>query len=105
MVCKHAQAINFHISVQSHLINHTTAAARVLTNFTIPFLSLSLQVSTIEQYAMRAFADALEAIPMALAENSGLHPIETLANVKAQQLSEGNPALGIDCMLKGTNGM
>ncbi len=53
---------------------------------------------------MRAFSDALEAIPMALAENSGLNPIETLANVKSQQVSEGNPALGIDCMRKGTNG-
>ena len=53
---------------------------------------------------MRAFADALEAIPMALAENSGLNPIETLANVKSQQVSEKNPALGIDCLSKGTNG-
>lgn len=54
---------------------------------------------------MRAFADALEATPMALAENSGLNPIETLANVKSQQVSEKNPALGIDCLSKGTNGM
>ena len=53
---------------------------------------------------MRAFADALESIPMALAENSGLNPIQTLANVKAQQLAENNPALGIDCLQKGTNG-
>ena len=53
---------------------------------------------------MRAFADALEAIPMALAENSGLNPIETLANVKAQQVSQKNSMLGIDCMLRGTNG-
>ena len=53
---------------------------------------------------MRAFADALEAIPMALAENSGLNPIETLANVKSEQVSENNPALGIDCLNKGTNG-
>ena len=53
---------------------------------------------------MRAFADALEAIPMALAENSGLNPIETLANVKSQQVSENNPTLGIDCLNKGTNG-
>lgn len=29
----------------------------------------------VEQYAMRAFADALESIPIALAENSGLPPI------------------------------
>ena len=53
---------------------------------------------------MRAFSDALEAIPMALAENSGLNPIETLANVKAEQVAEKNPRLGIDCMLTGTNG-
>ena len=53
---------------------------------------------------MRAFADALEAIPMALAENSGLNPIESLSAVKSRQISENNPALGIDCMSKGTNG-
>lgn len=38
------------------------------------------------QYAIRAFADALDAIPMALAENSGLQPIETLSAVKNQQI-------------------
>jgi len=54
---------------------------------------------------MRAFADALESIPMALAENSGLHPIKTLADVKSQQVAEKNTALGIDCLQKGTNGV
>ena len=54
---------------------------------------------------MRAFSDALESIPMALAENSGLNPIQTIANVKSQQVAEGNPALGVDCMQKGTNGI
>lgn len=38
------------------------------------------------QYAIRSFADALDAIPMALAENSGLQPIETLSAVKSQQI-------------------
>lgn len=38
------------------------------------------------QYAIRAFADALDAVPMALAENSGLQPIETLSAVKSQQI-------------------
>jgi len=61
--------------------------------------------SSLEQYAMRAFADALESIPMALAENSGLNPIESLSAVKSRQISESNPALGIDCMSKGTNDM
>lgn len=30
------------------------------------------------QYAIRAFADALDDVPMALAENSGLSPISEL---------------------------
>merc|ERR1719453_645076 len=48
------------------------------------------KVSTLEQYAMRSFADALEAIPMALAENSGLDAIETLTHTKAEQVRENN---------------
>lgn len=53
---------------------------------------------------MRAFASALDAVPLALAENSGLPPIETLADVKSQQVQEGNSRLGIDCMGKGDKG-
>lgn len=53
---------------------------------------------------MRAFATALDAIPLALAENSGLAPIETLADVKSRQVTEGNSRLGVDCMGKGDNG-
>jgi len=55
-------------------------------------------IKTIEQYAFRAFADALESIPLALAENSGLAAIETLTDIKARQVSENNPALGVNCM-------
>ena len=58
----------------------------------------------LEQYAMRAFADALDAIPMALAENSGLSPIETLAAIKSRQVKEKNSRLGVDCMQTGSNG-
>ncbi|XP_041488115.1 T-complex protein 1 subunit epsilon [Microtus oregoni] len=60
---------------------------------------------TLEQYAMRAFADALEVIPMALSENSGMNPIQTMTEVRAKQVKESNPALGIDCLHKGTNDM
>lgn len=63
-----------------------------------------MQIPTIEQYAMRAFAQALDAIPLALAENSGLSPIDTLADVKSRQVTESNPRLGIDCMGRGDNG-
>ncbi|KOO22839.1 hypothetical protein Ctob_004466 [Chrysochromulina tobinii] len=63
------------------------------------------KVGTIEQYAMRAFSEALEMTPCALAENSGLNPIAEVAGVKAMQVKEGKPYLGIDCMSKGTRDM
>lgn len=62
-------------------------------------------VKGVEQYAVRAFADALDSIPIALSENSGFPAIETLASVKSKQQKENNPRLGIDCLLKGTNDM
>jgi T-complex protein 1 subunit epsilon len=75
-------------------------------------ISMSLAVSqaadkiaSVEQYAVRAFADALDAIPIALAENSGLPPIETLAALKAAHISEKNSHLGVDCVGSGTNDM
>mmetsp|Transcript_5259 Transcript_5259/g.9309 ORF Transcript_5259/g.9309 Transcript_5259/m.9309 type:complete len:524 (+) Transcript_5259:169-1740(+) len=55
-------------------------------------------VTGIEQYAIRGFADALDDIPMALAENSGMPPITMLSNIKARQIAEKNPTLGVDCM-------
>lgn len=62
-------------------------------------------ISTLEQYAVRSFAEALESVPLALAENSGLSPIHTLAEVKSRQVKEKNSFLGIDCLRKGTNDM
>ena len=62
------------------------------------------KITSLEQYAFRAFADALESIPLALAENSGLSPIETVAEIKSRQVKESKPQLGIDCVQKGTNG-
>ncbi len=51
----------------------------------------------VDQFAMNGFADALETIPMALAENSGLSGIESLAAIKTRQIEEKNPWLGVDC--------
>lgn len=55
------------------------------------------KVSTLEQYAMHAFADALETIPMSLANNCGLQPIELLSELKSRQVNESNPRIGVDC--------
>ena len=62
------------------------------------------KVASLEQYAMRAFSDALETIPLALAENSGLAPIGNLAELKSRHIKENNPRLGVDCLQSGTNG-
>lgn len=61
-------------------------------------------VSGVEQYAIRGFADALEAIPINLALNSGLNPVKSLSEAKLSQ-ANGNPYSGIDCMDKGTINM
>ncbi|KAG8777801.1 T-complex protein 1 subunit epsilon, partial [Serendipita sp. 405] len=63
------------------------------------------EIPSIEQYAMRAFSAALDAVPLALAENSGLPPIETLAAVKSQQIAENSSRLGVDCVGRGHNDM
>ena len=53
---------------------------------------------------MRAFSSALDSIPLSLAENSGLSPIETLTDVRSRQVLEKNSRLGIDCNGRGENG-
>jgi len=63
------------------------------------------KIKSIEQYAFRAFADALESVPLALAENSGLDPIQTLTEVKAAQVADKTHSLGVNCSDKGTNDM
>ena len=63
------------------------------------------QTSSIQQYAIRAFAEALDVIPISLAENSGYNGIEYLANLKTKQVKEKNPWLGVDCTRQGTNNM
>ena len=54
---------------------------------------------------MRAFADALEDIPMTLAENSGYNPIDYVSNLKKKQINDQNPFIGVDAMNVGTNNM
>ena len=48
-----------------------------------------------EQLAVQAFADALEGIPIALAENAGLDPIDTLTELKAAH-DQGRVEAGLD---------
>lgn len=52
-------------------------------------------VTGVDQYAIRAFADALDDIPLALAENAGLSPIEEVTSIKSRQVKEQNPTIGL----------
>ena len=52
-------------------------------------------VTGVDQYAIRAFADALEDIPLALAENSGMSPMEEVAAAKSRQVQGNNPVIGL----------
>jgi thermosome len=49
-----------------------------------------------EHYAILAYADAIESIPVTLAENGGMDVIDTLTSIRSQQASSGNPWMGID---------
>jgi len=60
---------------------------------------------TMDQYSMRAFATALDVVPMALAENSGLSAIGEMAAMKAKQQNTKNEWHGIDCMQAGQTDM
>ncbi|CDJ33090.1 TCP-1/cpn60 family chaperonin, putative [Eimeria mitis] len=62
-------------------------------------------VSSVGQYAARAFADALLGLAEALAANSGLSPIHEVQRIKALQQQTNCPYYGIDCMQTGTNDM
>eukprot|EP01069_Polyplicarium_translucidae_P002542 Polyplicarium_translucidae@DN2060_c0_g1_i2.p1 len=63
------------------------------------------KVGSVEQYAIRAFADGLFSVPEALAENCGMNSIGAVVEVKARQANEKNHHLGIDCMQTGSNDM
>lgn len=63
------------------------------------------KIQSIEQYAVRAYGDALEEIPMALAENSGYNQIEYVQALKREQVENKNPYVGVDAMRDGITNM
>jgi thermosome len=49
-----------------------------------------------EQLAIEAFADAMESIPLALAENAGLDPIDIMVELRAKHEDPNNRWYGVD---------
>jgi archaeal chaperonin len=56
----------------------------------------SAAVSGRENFAVAAFAEALESIPLALAENAGMNLIDTLIQIRSSQLASRSPWMGVD---------
>ena len=92
-------------------VRNLIRASRLVAGGGAPEIAASIKVAeianslpSIDQHSLRAFADALEVIPTALAENSGMNAIDTVADVRANQISAKSGWLGVDCNHKGFGG-
>lgn len=56
----------------------------------------AVKVGGREQLAIEAFAEAVETIPMMLAENAGLDPIDIMVSLRAEHERNTSPYYGID---------
>lgn len=56
----------------------------------------AVKVGGREQLAIEAFADAMESIPLALAENAGLDPIDVMVELRAKHENPENRWFGLD---------
>jgi len=56
----------------------------------------AVKVGGREQLAIEAYADAVESIPLTLAENAGLDPIDIMVALRAKHESAGSPSYGVD---------
>jgi thermosome len=58
--------------------------------------NFAVKVGGREQLAVEAFADAIEAIPLTLAENAGLDPIDIMVALRAKHENSDNKYFGIN---------
>jgi thermosome len=58
--------------------------------------SYAVKVGGREQLAIEAYADAVEAVPLMLAENAGLDPIDIMVALRAEHESNHSPYFGVD---------
>ncbi len=56
----------------------------------------AVKVGGREQLAIEAFADAMESIPLALAENAGMDPIDVMVDLRAKHQDPNNRWYGVD---------
>jgi len=57
----------------------------------------AVKVGGREQLAIEAYAEALEAIPITIAENAGLDPIDIMVELRSKHAEPGNKWYGVQC--------
>lgn len=67
-------------------------------NCSIHLRKMADQIATVEQYAIRGFADALEQVCVILADNSGMNAQKALTEAKSRQVKEDSHRFGVACM-------
>ncbi|MGA8855751.1 MAG: thermosome subunit beta, partial [Candidatus Bathyarchaeia archaeon] len=65
----------------------------------------AVKVGGREQLAVEAFADAIESVPLALAENAGLDPIDVMVALRAKHEDPNNKWYGVDVFAGGVKNM
>lgn len=90
--------------IQNEKILYGGGAAEISCALTL--VEESNIVNNLEQFTFyHAFAEALEAVPQALAANAGLSPVSTFAAIRARQAEEKKSIYGVDCQGHGSNDM
>jgi len=74
---------------------YTLGGGATATELSLRLMQWAPSVGGREQLAIEAFAKALEIVPLTLAENAGLDPIEILLKLKEEHM-KGNVSYGID---------
>ena len=72
------------------------AAAHPKQNWPKNLRAFAVKVGGREQLAVEAFADAVEEIPLTLAENAGLDPIDIMVALRAKHEKADSKTFGID---------
>jgi len=89
------RAIDDVIGVLKHLKKAVVGAGAIEIQTILHLEEIAAKVGGKEQVAIRKFAEALEMIPLVLAENCGLDSIDILTKLKTLHLS-GNKVVGVD---------
>lgn len=66
-------------------------------NSSIALRKYADEIATVEQYAIRGFADAMEQVLVILADNTGINAIQSLSMAKSKQIEENTHVYGVNC--------